>query len=317
MVEEPEDAASIVAARCAQISAMSQEKYNELEASNLQKLRDLPNVSAVNVSRKAGLNQTYVQVTLTCGKHSLLQCATAYAKKQPKQHCSRAIPSVAQAAEVLMVRLLSDHGSCIEHLQQESTGGSSSQERVQHIDAFAHMSQVRRLEADADAAKLREGDAHRQVEQARQQVEQACCAELQAVQEREAAEAALRELRAKRQKTVADSAEDEAAEAATDDTPTWKSWSLARWRKHESEVQVRRAVVIDIANTDESLPPRGDEERGWRKHWRRGLIGSIQDWAEGRKHRVVFMLAEMARYFKVEREVSACTHSVTFGIAAA
>jgi hypothetical protein len=82
-------------------------------------------------------------------------------------------------------------------------------------------------------------------------------------------------------------------------------WSLARWRKHESEVQARRAVVIDIDNADKSLPARGDEERGWRKHWRRGIIGSIQDWAEGRKHRVVFMLAEMARYFDVEREVRA------------
>ena len=64
--------------------------------------------------------------------------------------------------------------------------------------------------------------------------------------------------------------EPEAAEAAaTDDEPMWKSWSLARWRKHESEVQARRSVVIDIGNTDESLPQRGDEERGWRKHWRR------------------------------------------------
>ena len=97
--------------------------------------------------------------------------------------------------------------------------------------------------------------------------------------------------------------ETDVVEDTTDDEPTWKAWSLSRWRKHESEVQTRRSVVIDIANTDKSLPPRGDEERGWRKHWRRGLVGSIQDWAEGSKFRVIFMIAEMARYFEVQREV--------------
>ena len=63
-------------------------------------------------------------------------------------------------------------------------------------------------------------------------------------------------------------------------------------------------VCIDEANADTSLPPRGNEERGWRRHWRRGLIGSVQDWAAGSRPRVVFMLAELARYFEVEREVA-------------
>ena len=135
----------------------------------------------------------------------------------------------------------------------------------------------------------------------------AMAAELEAVQQREAADAALQELRESvRKRPRTDGKQDATEQTATaeqEDEPTWNLWSLARWRKHESEVQVRRAVVIDIDNADKSLPARGDEERGWRKHWRRGLIGSIQDWAEGRKHRVVFMLAEMACYFDVEREV--------------
>lgn len=43
--------------------------------------------------------------------------------------------------------------------------------------------------------------------------------------------------------------------------------------------------------------------RGWRWHWRRGIIGTIQGWAEGRRHRVIHILAEMAQYFGVEAEV--------------
>lgn len=92
-------------------------------------------------------------------------------------------------------------------------------------------------------------------------------------------------------------------EEATEEEPTWKTWSLARWRKHEAEIQARRSVLIDINNTDTSLPPRGNEERGWRKHWRRGLVGSLQDWAEGSTFRVAFMLAEMARHFEVQQQV--------------
>eukprot|EP00966_Prymnesium_polylepis_P198977 4611060-Prymnesium_polylepis.1 len=159
----------------------------------------------------------------------------------------------------------------------------------------AALQQRAQCKAQADEARAAEARA---AEQAAVLAREA--AEVQAAASKAAA-AALGPQQ-KKQKTSAGSSssavEAEAADAATtDDEPTWKSWPLSRWRKHESEVQARRSVVIDIDNTDESLPPRGDEERGWRKHWRRGLIGSIRDWAEGRKHRVVFMLVEMARYF--------------------
>lgn len=56
-------------------------------------------------------------------------------------------------------------------------------------------------------------------------------------------------------------------------------------------------------NEDMSLPARGDHMRGWRHHWRRGLVGSLQDWAQGRKFRIIFMLAELAKKFNVMREV--------------
>jgi hypothetical protein len=56
----------------------------------------------------------------------------------------------------------------------------------------------------------------------------------------------------------------------------------------KSAEEVRRAVKIDASNTDTTLPPRGDERRGWRHHRRRGLPGCLRDWAEGSKFRVAF-----------------------------
>ena len=153
------------------------------------------------------------------------------------------------------------------------------------------MAQVRKLESEADAAQKREAEAHRRVEMAH-------AAELSAVQERETAEAALRGMRATKRQRTADAAQVEAG--AADATETW---TVSRWRKHETEAQKRRAVPIDDSNVAELFPPRGDETRGWRRHWRRGLVGTLCDWAEGSRFRVAFMLAEMANHFECEQMV--------------
>jgi len=137
------------------------------------------------------------------------------------------------------------------------------------------MMDIQRRTAEATQADKRVGEAQTVLARA-------MAAELEAVQQREAADAALQELRESvRKRPRTDGKQDATEQTATaeqEDEPMWNLWSLARWRKHESEVQSRRSVAIDISN-DKALPPRGDEERGWRKHWRRGMIGSIQDWA--------------------------------------
>jgi hypothetical protein len=260
--------------RAAQIAKLSPEAYSELEALNLQKLEALPNVSKASLQVGSRLNQTTVRAALTCGKHWYLQCGAAQQKTRCAQHCSGDIPTAAHAAEVLMARLTTDHGKCIEYLTRQdagSTAGTSTFELA--TCAFNRMSQVQRLASEASAAKTREEEAHQMVERAR-------TAELRAVQKREAVEASLRELRAKRQR-IDDAAQVEAGAEAADGEPAWKGWTVSRWRKHETEAQARRSVAIDITNSDSSPPPRGDEVRGWRWHWRRGLVGSIQDWAEG------------------------------------
>lgn len=74
----------------------------------------------------------------------------------------------------------------------------------------------------------------------------------------------------------------------------------------ESREQRRRAVTINsLLDADHRCPARGDSLRGWRVHWRFGLIGSVQRWARGRRHSVVHMLSGLASHFGVEQAVCA------------
>jgi hypothetical protein len=116
--------------------------------------------------------------------------------------------------------------------------------------------------------------------------------------------------------------------------PEWKQWELDRWRKHETEIQNRRSVPLEpfigplpCGVSRGSKPeselrvvadgfstwapgihgtaalPRGDDSRGWRSHWRRGVFGNLLDWASGNRTNIAIMLAESAKHFGVVDEV--------------
>ena len=310
MVAEEED---VVSSRRREIAALSSEDYASLEATNQAALSSLPNVSKVNFfCRGQGTNKrTGVVVTLNCTE----DCCKHHQKIVA---CSATIPTRAHAAEKLLAAVIEEHAECIRDRTRWSKGETSTAPT-----AFSHIGEVQRKASEVAAAKQREKEHHRQVVALEDAMKAAAAAELRAVQERESIESALAELKGSVQSAKRQKAADGTASSSTDvgtgaqqgaeqndDEPSWRSWTLPRWRKHEKEVQKRRSrpvraegVDVDVANEDKSLPPRGDEERGWRRHWRRGLIGSIQDWAAGSRPRVVFMLAEMAHYFGVEAEV--------------
>lgn len=90
--------------------------------------------------------------------------------------------------------------------------------------------------------------------------------------------------------------------------PDWTRWNeVKKWKEFESKIQKRRSITIDPRhNDDKSRPRRGDDNNGWQFHWRRGLVGCLQDWAEGRRYRIVFMLSRMATHFSVQQEVQNC-----------
>ena len=112
---------------------------------------------------------------------------------------------------------------------------------------------------------------------------------------------------------VTEKATEAAAEAA--DPEAWESYSLAIFRSLARKFTHTSAVPVDPANTDTSLPARGDDDgtRGWRNHKQRGMYAAVRHWANGSPHRVAFMLAELAVYFNVVDQVTLahlpCTNS--------
>ena len=253
---EPTSTVDPISLRRAVIAALLPKEYADLERANFERVAACPIVTKVRPLGKVHERQG-VQVTLKCG----VNCCQA---RQSTKWCGAHVPTKAQAAEMLLDMLSTEHEDCINwktHFPDEQAGSSSG------VSAPSHLMEVQRRTAEAVAAQKRQEKAHAILAGA-------MAAELKAVQEREAAEEAVRELRGsvqqqKRQHT------DEQRTDATD------AWTVSRWRKHETEAQKRRAVPIDDSNVAELFPPRGDETRGWRMHWRRGLVGTLCDWAEG------------------------------------
>lgn len=97
---------------------------------------------------------------------------------------------------------------------------------------------------------------------------------------------------------------DEEEAEATSNESIFLSWNDAsQWKAKEAYIQGRRRVPIDPKLNADVSPPRDGTKHGWRTHWRRGLYGAVQDWAAGRRMRVVHMLVHLAAHFHVETEV--------------
>jgi hypothetical protein len=231
MVAEEEDI-DPVSRRRTEIAALSTEEYASLEDANVEALRRLSNVSkVVAFHRGPNANQRGVRVSLTykCSEPS-----------RPIRACSAAVPNRAQAAELLLADMIEKHSECIRDGDRWSNGEKSAAP-----PAFSHIGDVQRKAAEVAAARQREDEHHRRVSAAKEAVSAAAEAELKSAMEREAAEAALAELKAsfqspKRQKAAdgaaTSSADVEAAAEGSeqnDDEPSWRSWTLPRWRKHE------------------------------------------------------------------------------------
>ena len=63
-----------------------------------------------------------------------------------------------------------------------------------------------------------------------------------------------------------------------DAEPSYRRWSTAKWNELETKAQTRREKHINRLRHDHDLP-RGDGTRGWRHHWRHGMLGCLKFWA--------------------------------------
>ena len=91
-------------------------------------------------------------------------------------------------------------------------------------------------------------------------------------------------------------------EAAQEDNE-YRAYSLRKFHELEKKEQGRRGLTVDRSQMDVTPLPRGNEQRGWRKHWRRGMHGALHSWAKGKLGAIVFMLAALTVDFGVVDEV--------------
>ena len=292
-----------ISIRRAQIADLSTEAYDELEQSNLARLRALPNVTKVDAfSRGRRPNDNGVRVNLSCTSDCKQQ-------QQPQMRCRKDVPTRAHVAELLYTAISESHTECIQDRTRWNQGESSSAPT-----AFTHITSVRRKASEVEAAEQREKAHHAEVIAAKAAVEAAQDRELQAAKEREVLEASLAELKAsfrpnKTARTEVQDAEDispDAEESESVDPEAWETYRIQMFRSLFRKYRKTSTKPINPNNTDTQLPAQGDDNgrRGWRNHGVRGLYGAIRHWADGSPFRVSFMLAELIVYFGVQDAVS-------------
>lgn len=76
----------------------------------------------------------------------------------------------------------------------------------------------------------------------------------------------------------------------------YSGYSLETWLNTTGEIMNRRAKVPQESVTATRLV---EGREGALEHWRRGLVGTVQDWAVGSLENVVTLLVRLVSYFKV------------------
>ena len=84
----------------------------------------------------------------------------------------------------------------------------------------------------------------------------------------------------------------------------YKDYNLIMWQKTTGRIMNRRAKEPRADMPPTQMLRYG--ERGALEHWRRGLVGAVQDWADGSLANVVMLLVRLVSHFKVHAPASPC-----------
>ena len=310
-------------------AAPATEAYCVALADALRSIEGLPLVNSVVLVGTAGnaLNEIRVRANLSS------DFIEKKARRQPYVACSKERPTQLAAAQRLLERLTSDEYkselAVATAAHSSSAGASAPATAPTAFDRLlagrvAHRALKLAL-TEAEQAANDARDAERSATAVRK-VAEATAAETKAgLAAFEPMTAVQRQAAAKRQKTVGDAGlsvqEAATTEAATtieavDATtnmlwtgkgqppPNWSSfgsYSHSTYQKLETEVQRWRAVE-PIADVQRDPPPFG-ERNGALSHWRRGLIGAVQDWADGSLDNVVMLLLRLISHFKLTEQI--------------
>ena len=215
-------------------------------------------------------------------------------------------PNHAVAARLLREEVAEKHGSseCLARAQQArsaaATAARTDPAPVATVDLFAHMQQAMQQKQQQDRAKGA-------LQRAEQRLQELRVAEAVAVRARQAAEKEVEALRSeaasqglgkKRQKTAGATSEEQ--EGRPPNIEHYIDYDLEAWRRTTGQLMWRRAKPISAA-AEAPLPRNGVD--GALFHWRRGLVGALQDWANGSKANIVWLLLRLMEHFDVKEEM--------------
>ena len=84
----------------------------------------------------------------------------------------------------------------------------------------------------------------------------------------------------------------------------YQGYTISTWLTEEGAAMNRRAkeVIDDVPS--EGVGGMSDGAVGWRYHWRHGMVGSVQYWADGQCENVTKMLVGLAKEFRVTDQVA-------------
>lgn len=264
--------------RAAEIAALDGTAYVELLQEKEHALRKLSIVSSCQLqamARHRPLNHSFARVYLNCPESCGQEASVL------KLHCSHMCPTVAQAAEYVLDYLLEHHAGCMETLAEtcedagcSCAGGCSSSPSTQ-VDAFKRMQETQRRAAEQKAAQT----------------------DLERAQKR------LRITAPERSAEPETRSSSKHASAPNEDIPHWhkySTWDLRQFRTRMGEHLRRRHKIVSSEVNRPAPNDSGTVEKDAMLHWRRGLVGAVQDWADGSLENVFILLVRLVNHFNSE-----------------
>ena len=248
---------------------MVAESEDVAEAEALASLRALPTVKAVKLLPARENRQAGYEVSMWCRRaHSHGGAAHVQLRRTLTRSTGAAV--CRDLLEIVKEKHLGQ--GCLVAAEAACTEAATAAEPPPTPSAYAAMQAAARLPSLAAAvdAAFANADAAATALEAAQA--EALRLEEEAELVREAAQ-----LPRKRQK-----------EAAPEEDG-YRAYSLRKFHELEKKEQDRCGVPIDRTQMDPDELPPGDEQRGWRTHWRRGIHGALCSWAKGKLGAIVFM----------------------------
>lgn len=312
----------------AQFSVLEEEEYIERLTSEVKAIQALPLVLSVRLypedGKAAKLNDMGVQLQLKASfissKREGGKFFSAETRRRPNVHCNAMRPTQLEAVIAMRAKLEHEYEAELTASKAAEASISTGLKAVSERNVFNVLMAVslaqHGLERALKEAIENENKARLEEEAAEMKVETARLARATAARRVLDARAALGAMRntasssAKRQKKNggSDIVGNASASLATHQGQSegraprpYESYSHSKWNELEAKVWGQRRV--ELTNKPGRIIEFQRGPLGPLEHWRRGLVGAVQDWAEGSREDAVKLIVALVERLKLKDEV--------------